>query len=636
MTKQNRMKTVGTPPVVARKGPQKAECSACGTRNYLQPDGRCLGCVDSGRFPVAAPKAAPKPVRKPAGRIIPELEATGIAAEKPFGENAPAPKPTGIKAAIGKAVQPKGQDAPHVVVEARAGTGKTFTLVVGLAYMVGGKVWDTACRVLGFTPEPSPQQRAVWEALRQGTRPRSVAYLAFNKSIVDEFSSKYQWLVKALADAGVALTFSTVHSMGNGAVKNGLKRYLKVNKYKTQNLMESIMGCDIREVRKTQAGRTLVTAVEGLVSKCKLNLIGWDVEGFRSVTDDELDATAVRYDIECNGQREKAYDLTRQVLEASKDSRMAEIDFDDMVWLPTVCGFRVNQYDLVLGDEAQDWNRSQQEIILKAGRRLFICGDPKQAIYGFAGADTDSIPRMTDKLRAAGGADVLPLTVTRRCGKAIVDQARMIVPDFEAHEGNGAGQIDNQPYEKAFELMADHDMVLCRTNAPLVGTAFRLIKAGRKANIKGRDIGEGLIRLIRKLANPDSDVGDLVEKVEGWYAAEVERVMRFKNGSDEALMTLSDKQDCLMAFTEGAVKVQDVITAIDRIFSDTSKGGVLLASVHRAKGLEADRVFILKPGLMPHPMAKSAWAQEQEQHLRYVAITRAIKTLVYVADAPEA
>jgi superfamily I DNA/RNA helicase len=58
--------------------------------------------------------------------------------------------------------------------------------------------------------------------------------------------------------------------------------------------------------------------------------------------------------------------------------------------------------------------------------------------------------------------------------------------------------------------------------------------------------------------------------------------------------------------------------------------GTLLSSIHRAKGLEAKRVFILRSDLLPHPMAKSEWAKGQEKNLSYVAKTRAIETLVYV------
>ena len=55
-----------------------------------------------------------------------------------------------------------------------------------------------------------------------------------------------------------------------------------------------------------------------------------------------------------------------------------------------------------------------------------------------------------------------------------------------------------------------------------------------------------------------------------------------------------------------------------------------LATVHKAKGLEAPRVFILEPNLMPSPWAKKAWQIEQEGNLQYVAVTRALETLIYL------
>ena len=59
-------------------------------------------------------------------------------------------------------------------------------------------------------------------------------------------------------------------------------------------------------------------------------------------------------------------------------------------------------------------------------------------------------------------------------------------------------------------------------------------------------------------------------------------------------------------------------------------GDIKLTSVHRTKGLEAKRVWIIWPEKIPHPKAKSEWAKLQEMNLKYVAVTRAISTLVFV------
>lgn len=56
----------------------------------------------------------------------------------------------------------------------------------------------------------------------------------------------------------------------------------------------------------------------------------------------------------------------------------------------------------------------------------------------------------------------------------------------------------------------------------------------------------------------------------------------------------------------------------------------MLSTIHKAKGLEAERVFILKPDLMPHPKAKRGWEIDQENNLRYVAITRSKRELYLV------
>jgi superfamily I DNA/RNA helicase len=53
--------------------------------------------------------------------------------------------------------------------------------------------------------------------------------------------------------------------------------------------------------------------------------------------------------------------------------------------------------------------------------------------------------------------------------------------------------------------------------------------------------------------------------------------------------------------------------------------------VHKAKGLEADRVIILLPDKLPlkFPRQKE-WELKQEMNLKYVALTRAKKELIFV------
>ena len=244
----------------------------------------------------------------------------------------------------------------------------------------------------------------------------------------------------------------------------------------------------------------------------------------------------------------------------------------------------------------------------------------------------------------------MTLTVTRRCGRAIVKEAQKYVPNFEAHESCPEGKVSTSQMEqrrdsdivKTYrELAQDGDMVLCRVNAPLISECFKFIRQGRKATIQGRDIGQGLISTINKqlakhfkIAGRDANIVDLIGCMSDWLHEETEKENRKRNPSESQLIMLQDRYDCLLCFMERAKTVNEVTASISEIFTDDRNGeGIKLSSVHKAKGLEADRVFLLQPegSTIPHPMAKTKWQREQEMNLLFVAITRARKELVYVS-----
>ena len=500
--------------------------------------------------------------------------------------------------------------APHLVVRARAGTGKTTTLVEGLKLVQGGTSPLT----------PSPQQAAVWDAMQLSTgKVRTICFVAFNKSIATELQQR----VPAGCDA------MTMHSMGFKAVGKACGR-VKVNQYRVQDIVAELLGQDSRALQRDEKKRSMVRAVGRLVSLCKMNLL-------MDPDYDELAQLVSHYDVDISDSQSLVFDLVPQVLDRCKDvTRDGCIDFDDMIWLPVALELPVTKYDLLLVDEAQDLNRCQQQLALKAGSRLILCGDPKQAIYGFAGADSDSIPHLEQILSETDrGCTSLPLTVTRRCGKAIVEEARVLVPDFEAHPDNGPGTVLRAAYKgdgNYHTLATGGDMVLCRVNAPLVSECFKFIKDGVQANIQGRDIGQGLISTVTRLKA--SDVPDLVGRLSDWLHAEERKENAKRNSNPARLIALQDRHDCLLCFTNEAQSIAEVVSKIEQMFTnDRTTPGIMLSSVHKAKGLEADRVFLIEPegASIPHPMAKSDWQRDQEMNLRYVAITRAAKVLVYVS-----
>lgn len=518
---------------------------------------------------------------------------------------------------------------PHLIIEALAGTGKTTTLVEGLRTMFG----HTSSIV------PSPQQQAIWESLNLSRGTESVCFVAFNKSIAME-------LQRRVPQPAVAMT---MHSMGLKAVTAAFGR-VTVSEYRVGSLLAEIMGKDIKDLKHKDF--ELLRNVEKLVGLCKVNLANMDIvyqngddEGYKQQWADVLDDLCSYFDLELNGTRARVYDLVPKVLERCKDvDKDRQIDYNDMIWLPVVLNLGMVKYDVLLVDEAQDLNRCQQALAKRASRRLILCGDPHQAIYGFAGADSESMARMQRELEGTvEGCQVLPLTVTRRCGKAIVKEAQALVPAFEAHESNPEGLISQAIYKgeqgSYIPLVQDGDMLLCRVNAPLVSQCFKFLKLGRKANIQGRDIGAGLVSTIKKCMKSCGEnfgqekVVELISRLDHWLQVETEKEQAKKFPKESKLINLQDRFDCLMCFAENAETVQQVINKIESIFTDTRDlRGINLSTIHKAKGLEANRVFLLQPegASVPHPMAKTVWQREQEWNLKYVAITRAIEELVFV------
>jgi hypothetical protein len=97
------------------------------------------------------------------------------------------------------------------------------------------------------------------------------------------------------------------------------------------------------------------------------------------------------------------------------------------------------------------------------------------------------------------------------------------------------------------------------------------------------------------------------------------------------VVTYMDKISTLETLSNGCVTGDELIGKLKMIFSDDSDG-ICLSTIHKSKGLEADRVFIIHEDLMPSKHAKKDWEKAQERNLMYVAYTRAKSVLGFVTD----
>lgn len=477
-------------------------------------------------------------------------------------------------------------NAGNAVVEAVAGSGKTTTLVHALSHV-------------------KPDVKA--------------AFLAFNKHIAKTLKDKQE-----AGEIPAHIQVRTVHSLGMANLTRAFKPsadFVDSDKLSTimngfpQLSRDRYLPSDIRAANI--ARRQFVSQ---LVSLCKGTMVNALTESLNTTA---LYAMIEHYGIEADGFGDAELSLVPEILRLCA-TNVNVIDFDDMVWLPVQLGIELEKFDLLLVDEAQDLNAVQIELILRSlapNGRIIAVGDRHQSLYGFRGADTEAIPRLIKALNAT----VLPLSITYRCPTSHVQLAQRIVPAIEARPNAPEGLVATIDIDEVAKIATDGDLIICRTNAPLVPMAYALIKRGVKAMVKGRDIGIGLSQLVDKFQS--QNLGELAANMRDYLDRETIRMSQADKW--EQLQQLTDKMETIHAVMSECRSVPDLKGRLERLFSD-NVSGVVLSSVHRAKGSEANRVFILRPDLLPHPSAKQAWQKVQEQNGMYVAYTRSLNELLFV------
>lgn len=504
------------------------------------------------------------------------------------------------------------KDSIALLINATAGSGKTTTLVDGINYAVNN--------TLPTRYRPSTEQTNIFKWFKKHVSKESnVIFLAFSNAIADELNKRITH--------GEA---RTLHSLGCQILReNRVKTKLVKGNWKTINLFLKYQNIDdIKDLEKET--RELLDEVIELVKFAKDNCMTEDDITEESIKDMCLTRQiAVAFDYTITTPIVKYVIEKGSVLGTGKYGTVTEIDFNDMIYLPARYGMALN-FDVMLIDESQDLSPGKLRLVLSQNCNTYVfVGDPNQAIMGFAGADTQSFASIGEALP---NHEILPLTFTYRCGKEIVKEAQKIVGDainYGKTNPNGEVLTINQ---KDMSL-TEGDMLVSRVNAPLLPLAFRLLKEKKQVKIIGRNIGAGLNALIKRIAGRTiTNMKDFVPKLMAWRDREINILMNKRQDTEERQIALNDQVDCIISMAGEVDTVNELRDFIKDVFTDDDEDSniIRLSSIHRSKGLEASRVFFFNPANVPHVMAKSEEAIKQEYNLKFVAITRAINTLVYV------
>ncbi len=464
-------------------------------------------------------------------------------------------------------------------------------------------------------------------------RNKSALFLAFNKHIVNELSSRLK-----------GCDCLTIHSLGFRAIK-AARGKTNLNEFKIADLVDEYFSRNEPTWMPNKFYGAFFGLVRNVVEKARLTLTDLTNE---AATDDmiahfglwgELAAISDEGDINLNLL---ATQLTKSAARILANSNRAYeknglIDFTDMVYIPAKFGLAIASYDVVLLDESQDLNATQLEIVMKAAGkfgRVIGVGDSRQAIMGFSGADSESFAKIVSRTNA----QELPLSICYRCPTSHIALAKKIVPQIEAAPGAPEGIVETINMAQFSVMPRQKDLIICRTNAPLVGAALKLIANGIQARIRGRNIAAGLVKMIKESAkhglSGDDFAGAMTDALQRYVDHRL-LILQSKPHTEVQQETVTDQLECITVFMGGRPDLKDsdhLITELENLFADEG-AAVWLSSIHRAKGLEADRVFVLRADRMRiERKGMLDWQLEQEANLEYVGLTRSKHALYLVKD----
>lgn len=530
----------------------------------------------------------------------------------------------------------------HGIIDAVAGAGKTTTII---------------------------------ECARYVCNQNSILFCAFNTSISKEIERKFR-------SRGIdQVAVKTIHALGRQILhennNTGHPITLEENKYR-----ELLKSPEIKERIESYVtniininGLTINSfgennfAVNNLLNKINSKLLDINQKFRSTLTEEDIlkfEDLIIHYGIfneieisKLNFREELSnyFEITKILLEEGNNlsKRSMIIDYTDMLYLPFKWKLMpVNKFEFLFIDECQDLSRSQFAVATKYGKsdgRVLAVGDPRQSIYGFTGADIESFNNVKIYTKAVQ----LPLTTCFRCPTKVIEIAKTIRPDIVGNKSN-EGNVSSISFEEVITIARPGDLIISRLRAPLLLLVFNFIDKNIKVRIHIDEVNEiiselkGIFKanelntIITSLS--DQFIGLKITVANRWKWIIEKNAERIIDSTERKLHITNEnlflkkkldflekkyeqwKEEC-PTLLEILKKIKDFITAADNAIN--------LSTIHRAKGLENERVFILNYDELPYfRLQQKEWEKIQEINLKYVAVTRSLNELYLIKSKSQA
>lgn len=337
----------------------------------------------------------------------------------------------------------KTLDGP-IMVLAGPGTGKTFTIIQRIRYMLEQGILPETILCLTFSEAAAGEMklRLVKEV---GTVASSVeinTYHAFCNNIIFQFPVKFE-----LVEHFNIIDELTKYSLMKEIVEEYKPKYLLARDYDPYYYIKPLLSA-VDEIKLNRVSKDKYFAVLESGKNWGAELQRLNADRIEQIEKSKLgkrnrlktvekEITKLEENIE---KAKEAWEVIQIYIHRMQENNL--IDFNDMINFvlnafendPAFADSIRSKYKYMLVDEYQDTNKSQNELIFQlAGdnenSNILVVGDDDQVIYQFQGAQTDNLEKF---LNTHKNANVICLEENNRSTQTILDLSRQILKQTPA------------------------------------------------------------------------------------------------------------------------------------------------------------------------------------------------------------
>ena len=456
--------------------------------------------------------------------------------------------------------------------------------------------------------------RIVEDAIRKGTPPERIAFMAFTKKAADEAAGRA--ISKFHLDKEQLPWFRTLHSMAFKILGVRREDIMQDEHYKELGYELGFQFSDLDSISFVPAGTTLGDKVARMESLSRL----------RCVSLEQQWADCNYHDVEISTVHQ--WDAGVRRFKATKGM----LDYTDLLeQFDTALDI-----DLFILDEAQDLPPLQWQVVHKAAahcKSLYCAADDDQAVFTWAGADPKLFIDLPGQSHILPQSFRIPRQVQKIAQSVLQDISNRQQKEWKPREAEGA--VEYVMHEDSLDLsqgtwllLARNHMHLSRFETIAINQGYPYMKEGTHST--DGPVARAILSWEKWRKNQPIDakeiknLGRYLPQLQGW----VPRTASFFTESPASQDLLQFPWfDTLQISPKKREYIRSCLANKESLFG---KPRITISTIHRAKGGEADHVALITD------VTQNPWNQlntDEEKRVLYVGLTRAKETLTIIQPA---